>query len=76
MTTSKTTPLVPIGALRTDDVTNLVVFKHVYCIIVWRDDKIAWYDQYTIDGGYYLGKIKTLNYLKEAHDNVRRNRSD
>lgn len=76
MTISKTTPLVQIGALHTSDLTNVIVFKHVYVIIVWRDNKIAWYDQYTTQGGYYLGRIKTLKYLKEAHDNVRRNGSN
>jgi len=68
--TSTTTQLVPIGALRTDSPTA-IVFRHVYCIPVWRDNEIAWYDQYTLEGGY-LGKTKILQYLKEAHDYVSR----
>lgn len=72
MMTPKTIRSVPIGALRTDDVSNIIVFKHVYCIIVWRDNKIAWYDQYTMKGGLYLGIIKTLRYLEEANETMRK----
>lgn len=63
--------MVPIGALRTD-AKDIIVFKHVYVIPVHRpvltengwDDYIAWYGQYTIKNGRYLGRTKTLEYLK------------
>lgn len=65
MTILKTTPLVRIGALRTNN-SCIIVYKHVYCIPVWRNGAIAWYDQYTTKNGLYLGKTKTLEYLESA----------
>lgn len=57
---------IPIESLRTTDTANTIVYKNVYVIAVWRNDKIAWYDQYTIKGGLYLGRTTTLKYLEEA----------
>jgi hypothetical protein len=73
MTTSKTTPSEPIGALRIKQAFD-IVFKHVAVVIVWDidGDKPAFYYQFTKEEAYYLGRVKTLNYLREAHDNVRR----
>ena len=60
MTTTTITRLVPTGALRTDDTKSLIVCKNVYLIPVWRNDKISWYDIYTLKNGLYLGKTKNI----------------
>lgn len=69
MTTSKTTPsqptgLIPIEVMRTDD-PSVIVFKNIYCIPVWREEEIAWFDIYSLKNGLYLGKKSSLEEVKE-----------
>ena len=65
MTTTKTIPSVPTGALRTDR-KDYIVYRHVYCVPHWDGDKIIKYTIYSRERGYYLGQITHLGYLEEC----------
>lgn len=85
MTTSKTTRLVRTGRLhiRTyvfdewqEPPADYVVYKHVYAVPVWHIDmiEVAYWELFTKQG-YPLGRVTTLRYLEEAHDDLHRKRS-
>ena len=63
MTTTKTTPSVPIGAQRTD--ASIVVLKKIYLIPVFRDEEIKWFDMYDKVNGIYYGKKFTMKECEE-----------
>ena len=55
-----------------------VRFKHIGVVIVWNinGERPAYYMQFLRKYGEWIGNTKTLIYLREAYDNVRRNGSN
>jgi hypothetical protein len=68
MTTSRITPLVPIGVRRTDR-NDCIVYDNVYAIPAWQgQDTPQWFDVYSMhDPKKYFGRIYTLREVEELN---------
>lgn len=70
MTIVKTTQSLAIGVLRTDN-KNLVYLENCYCIPVWRDETISWFDCYSSTTGLYLGRKETFEECTELDNGLK-----
>lgn len=75
MQNEKTTLLARIGQSPTNYIWDVVVYRHIFCIPVYKIDlsAVAYWMVFTREG-YGLGRTTTLRYFEEAYANVQSNR--